>query len=75
MVMVRAWGGLLAGAFLWWAIFYPLEWIGLMPAPWHFEDGSLVIDDVFASLGKVVGVVALPLAMAVTLVRGQSNAE
>lgn len=64
MALLRAGAGLVAGLICWWVVFYPLTWFGILPEPWEMKDGSLVINDVFASIGKAVGVVALPLVMA-----------
>lgn len=64
MIALRAGLGLLVGVALWWVLFYPLTWIGLFPEPWEMKDGSLVINDVFGSIGKAVGAVALPLLLA-----------
>lgn len=67
MTAVRLIVGFAGGLVVWWALFYPLTWMGLFPEPWEFEEGSLVINDVFGALGKVVGLLALPLIGAYTL--------
>lgn len=64
MTVARAGLGVIVGFALWWLLFYPLTWVGLFPEPWEMKDGSLVINDLFGSIGKAVGVVALPLVMA-----------
>ena len=64
MTVARAGLGVMVGFALWWLVFYPLTWVGLFPQPWEMKDGSLVINDLFGSIGKAVGVVALPLVMA-----------
>ena len=73
MTAVRLIAGLVGGFVLWWILFYPLTWIGLFPEPWEFQDGSLVINDIFGALGKAIGLLALPLVGAYTLAFDRSS--
>jgi hypothetical protein len=62
--------GAAAGLVLWWIIWGPLlVWFSGYPEPWEIIDGTLVINDFFGAVGKVVSLFALPLLGAVTFAK------
>lgn len=55
-------GGTL-GYVVWLVIWSPLMvFYSGYPEPWEFQGGSLVINDFFGALGKIIGFFVLPIA-------------
>lgn len=62
-------GGAFLGLGLWWLVWGPLVDLGLLPPAWHRDGDSIVIDDPLSAVGCAIGLLALPVAAGVSVVK------